>query len=366
MPLINLNPRGPVHVGEHVGIERQRVVGHIPSDTIFSALFAAWAALGMLDEVLALPWDSQPPLLLTSAFPRFLNPSDKGAGGTILRFYPRPMVRIRADRARLDALGKGLTRTEWVSETLFRRMCSGEDVTVACNARCFTSFAWFHPDDLDRLPQHLRMAVEAGATFWARDVVPRVTLDRVTNASNLYHVGLVAFGPEAGLWFSVRLLQPEFRAHLTAALSFLSDAGLGGLRSTGAGSFSWAWGDEEEPPTTGTGYAVTLSRYAPRDADEIAMALQSPHAAYRLVNVGGWCQDDSGHSWRRRQIRLVTEGSVIGATSGVAQGKMARVTPLPPPDWNDAVRPWPFGAGREVYRWGYAYLWGVGADALPE
>lgn len=366
MPLINLTPRGPFHVGEHVGIERQRVVAHIPSDTVFSALFAAWAALGMLDDVLSLSWDSQPPFLLTSAFPRIVHRTGKGAGGTDLRFYPRPMVRVRAARERLDALGKRLTRTEFVSETLFQRLCSGADVTDACDERYFTASAWFHPEDLERLPQRLRLVVEGGAPFWSREVVPRVTLDRVTNASNLYHVGQVVFGPEAGLWLSVRLLRPESRDPLTAALTFLSDAGLGGLRSTGAGGFSWTWGEEEEPPAAGAGYAVTLARYAPRDADEITVALKSPRVAYRLVNVGGWCQDDSGHSWRRRPIRLVTEGSVIGVVPGAAQGKLAQVTPLRPPDWNDAVRPWPFGAGREVYRWGYAYLWGVGPDALPE
>lgn len=363
MPLVNLIPRGPVHVGEHVGVERQRVLSHVPSDTLFSALFAAWAALGLTDKVLAYRWDSQPPFLLTSAFPRLVG-RDGSEGG--VRFYPRPRVTIRAERARLEALGKAAVRTEWVSEALFRRMCAGEDITDACDARYLTSAGWLDPRDLQRLPGRLRAAVEAGADFWTREIVPRVAVDRRTNASNLYHVGRLVFSAEAGLWFAVRLLDAGFRDYLAAGLDFLADSGLGGLRSTGAGGFAWSWAEADDAPQSASGYAVTLSRYAPRDAEEISRALQSPHAAYRLVNVGGWCYDDSGHSWRRRQIRLVAEGSVIGVAPGPAQGKMAIVTPLKPHGWDDAATPWPFGEGREVYRWGYAYLWGVGADALPE
>jgi CRISPR-associated protein Csm4 len=366
MPFVNLAPKGPFHIGEHVGIERQRVVAHIPSDTIFSAMFAAWAALGLLDEVLAYPWESQPPLLLTSAFPCLVDPAQKGADRIVLRFYPRPMVALRANRDALDALEKGPAHAEWVSETLFRAMCAGEDISDACHDRYLTSFAWFHPHDLDRLPRGLRAAVEAGATFWDRDTVPRVSLDRLTNMSNLYHVGRMVFGPEARLWFSVRLLEPAFRDHVVEALNFLADAGLGGLRSTGMGGFAWSWGESEDAPSPAAGYAVTLSRYAPRDADEVSVALQSRHSAYRVVKVGGWCHDDSGRAWRRRQIRLVSEGSVVGVVAGRLQGKMATVTPIRPPDWDDAIRPWPFGERRQVYRWGYAYLWGIGANALQD
>lgn len=366
MPIVTLAPRGALHVGEAVGIERQRVLTHVPSDTLLAALLTAWAQLGRTEEILPYLQKADPPLALTSAFPCIYTVNERGIRPT-LRFYPRPLVQVNANDDCKDQVGKKLTQATWVSETLFYRLCQGEDVSDACQEEFFApGNLWYDPSDARHLADR-RPPQGDLRSLWEVSVVPRVAVDRATNASTLYHAGRVLFAHRVGLWFGLRLKTGELESLLCQALDFLSDAGLGGLRSIGHGAFHWGWQEEELPYVGREDYAVTLSRYAPRDADEISHALRVKHSAYKLVTVGGWCVDDWGHSWRRQRVRMVVEGSVIGCRPRPT-GRMVAVTPRRPRGWQDEVSPWPFGEngeGRQVYRWGHAFLLPVARSALP-
>jgi hypothetical protein len=61
--------------------------------------------------------------------------------------------------------------------------------------------------------------------------------------------------------------------------------------------------------------------------------------------VGGWCEDDEGHPWRRRAVRLVAEGALLPAT---ARGALVDVRPKKIEEWRDPLRP--------VYRSGLAFM----------
>ncbi len=368
MVIITLAPKGSFHIGEPVGIERQAVLMHIPADTLFAALTTTWAQSGRdVHGLLARFTEADaPPLLLTSAFPCLYDNNRQAT----LRFFPRPLVKLNADKKKIEEAGKGLKKAAWVSERLFGQLCQGENIEAALDKRCFgPGGLWVTPKDLtprrrgaEETTQGLPLDVEEHlAPLWKQWDVPRVTLDRVSGASQLYHIGRVTLAAQVGYWFALRGEATLVNA-VTEALAVLADSGLGGLRSTGHGAFDWVTSEAALPGAGDSGYAVTLARYAPRDATEAAQTLQQPHTAYTLVNVGGWCVDDAQHAWRRRAVRMAAEGSVLGAK---AVGQLVNVTPKKPCNWQDQETPWPFDT-RQVYRYGYAFPVGVAAAALPE
>lgn len=363
MTIFTLVPKASFHVGEPAGSERARVLTYIPADTLFAAIVTAWARLGRVAELLPQITEPQiPPFTLTSAFPCLLN-ADKTLA---LRLYPRPLVKLNATQESIQAAGKPLRQANWVSERLFTRLCQGDDVTDACKSTYFApGGVWIDPEDVGKFPRDKHGKL---ARLWsaAKDsAVPHVALDRVSNVSQLYHVGRVTLAPRVGLWFAARGLE-TWHAAFSHALNFLSDAGLGGLRSTGHGAFAYHQTAADLPATSGARrYAVTLSRYAPRNAAEAQATLQAPRAAYKLKRVGGWCVDDHHHSWLRRQVTLVTEGSILGPTAPVP-GCLVDVAPHQPTDWQEAATPWPFGPQRAVYRWGYAFTYPIASRACPQ
>lgn len=340
MIAVDLHPRGAFHVGE-LGVGREETMAYIPSDTLYAALVSTWVACGEPEAF------DPPPLRLTSAFPRV---------GT-LRLYPRPLVRIRAGQEQRDRLGKALSKFDWCSARIFALLVGGADMTALAVKENLIAGIWFHPDDQ---PESLLLPADGQRDkFWAsKPPVPHVTIDRSSNAPNLFHTGRTTFGPGCGLWFGVEYVAPDAAQRLAQALARLADEGLGGLRSTGHGAFTF---DVSSSPTplpgasdpSGSGCAVTLSRYLPASPTEVAATLKARGAAYKLVHVGGWCQDNAGHPWRRKQVRFVCEGSVIGWPGG-APGRIANLVP-------DGVGK--FG-DRPVLRYGLAFPVPVAQEAL--
>jgi len=261
MPLYILRPKGAFHVGQDVGKEQQKVYPYVPSDTLFAAFMSAWAQLGQADAV-AGQFQSAPPFTLTSAFPCLL--AQDAPLRAIVRFLPLPLVKLPDDRVLPP---KDKKSVQWVSTSVFEKLCAAQSLENEVSDENFLQgkAAW--------LSKQERRAVPQADTLWAKAVVPHVTVDRVTNASNLFHTGRVTLARDVGLWFAVRG-DAAAQARIEQALSVLADAGLGGLRSTGHGAFVWQKDDTELPlPPAGGSHAVTLSRYAPKDAAEIARAL---------------------------------------------------------------------------------------------
>ncbi|MBN1641542.1 MAG: type III-A CRISPR-associated RAMP protein Csm4 [Anaerolineae bacterium] len=336
-----LLPKGPLHIGTW-GIGQEQTLSYVPSDTLFSALVVAWAALDpsavpdLLAPLLAQGEDGS--LYLSSAFP-YAGP---------VRFFPRPR---RAIVSPAEVSLRRLRRADWVSEGLFAlltagalplehvdevaNLVQGDAVWVTRKERASIAGALNVPDDADDPGSELRL--------WSRGTTPRVAVDRRSNASNLFHSGRQVFAEGCGLWLAARA--PD-HAPLAAGLTYLQDAGLGGLRSAGHGAFEWqTWADAAplaEP--AGDAYFVSLSRYAPAPS-EYDRVLRAPEAAFQLDTVAGWCVDDAHHAWRRKQVRMVAEGAYLG-WPGRVPGQLVDVTP-------DGVGA--YEAGRRVYRYGLAF-----------
>ena len=345
MLIFDLEPRAALHVGEFAGIEREAVQSYIPSDTLFAALVVAWRSVRPAGEVEARLQACQvdpPALWLSSAFPR------AGSGDEAVRLYPMPLgLRLNAREGLLD--GKQRKRIKWVSQGIFDHLLAFGKLDGECDPQhnfAQGGSAWLTRAEL----AHLRTALgqpQGELVLWRTDVVPRVTVDRQSSASNLFHAGRLVFAPGCGLWCAA---QGAGATWVREGLEVLKDSGIGGLRSIGHGAFdvtALAPGDVARPAQ---GYGVCLSRYAPRSADEVALALQAPHSAYGLVAVGGWCQDDAGKAWRRKGVRLIAEGACLGAA---ARGHLVDVRP-------EGVM------SRPVYRYGLAFTLPVSAAALMD
>lgn len=321
----------PLYVGTW-GINRQETLTYMPSDSLFGALVVAWQ---MTDRLPAdLPGAS---LRLTSAFP-FAGP---------VRFFPRPLKIVGLpEQARIKP--KELKKVEWVSEDIFHYLRQASTLEQHLRPRNFMQggAVWLTEAERGRAAAALDLVddpeLPLRLSFWDDKPVPRVTVDRRDSASNLFFTGRLNLLPRCGLWFAARTDNPDL---IKTGLDYLQDAGLGGLRSSGHGGFSWqVWPEAAAlpEPEPGDPYFISLARFAP--AGDFG-PLRADRAAYKLVTVRGWCQDDSGRPWRRKQVRLVAEGAYLG-WSGQPAGQVVDVTP---------AKVGNFQAGRRVYRYGLAF-----------
>ncbi|MGE0431708.1 MAG: hypothetical protein AB7K09_09005 [Planctomycetota bacterium] len=95
-----------------------------------------------------------------------------------------------------------------------------------------------------------------------------------------FAVSEVRFADNAGLWLGVRFDSPALRAPFEAVLHYLGDCGIGGGRSTGAGTFRVV-GTHEHTATADTTAAGTLwclSRFRPSEAEYADGKLLQPPA----------------------------------------------------------------------------------------
>jgi len=338
------------HLGAH-GFGTESVRATIPSDTLFSALFTAWLRLGgdpacwtdAFPRTQARATEqAEPPFLLTSAFPF--------TGGVLL--FPKPLGLTLPGITDEDR--KAWKRVRFVSERIFSRIMAGKDLSGIWPASA--------ADKERQLKQGGSILVlneEANAVpaaIWKEEKIPRVTLDRLSSASNLYSVGRVSFAQNAGLWFGINWCNPDRRCEevtfaeaFDRALNELRISGLGGDRSAGQGAFEWEMIDEVswDDPTQGEP-AVLLSRYHPR-VEELPDILRSARA-YSLESVGGWGASSAGQ-FRRRRITLLGEGSTIVPSRNNVMGDLIDVSPGF------------LELGHPVWRYGLAFAVPLGGEA---
>lgn len=319
-----------LHVGAH-GDSAESTYVTIPSDTIFAASVDAWTRTGGDPEAFSAPFlgeDVQPPFLISSAFP-FVGE---------VNFYPMPVNRaLLVGEDALAQVGKSVKRTRFISEGLLLKALSGENLAsylypadeiteptsgVAIQRGNF----WLTVEEVEKLPEAFQRSKGKLRTLRFLDVykitrIPRVTISRITSASNIYHVGRTTFALGCGLWFAVQWHDPDqelggdgiksMRADFLNTLGVLQEDGLGGERTSGYGGFSFR---EESPirfPDPVPDHPIMLlSRYHPRE-DELPEALTGTGSAYQLDSVGGWLRSADGAAQRRKRLTMVSEGSIV-------------------------------------------------------
>lgn len=362
-------PGGGFHFGE-LGLELEVSRAVFPSDSLFAALVVAIAEQEGADAAKAFAdhfTSSAPPFRLTSAFPR--------AGALLL--LPRPRLPIHTPSLKETEREKRLPRksakkVQFVSPQICALLCAGLDMAdylppggdssppTNGHGRFLQNGAiWLTADEQAQLPAAWRgLSPDAlpGQQVWRQGHIPRVTVDRRHNSSNVYLMGRVSFNAGCGLWFGVAGADAAMQARLAGLLAHLGDRGIGGERSSGYGVFTLEQTQELKLWQTPGSYHLLLSRYLPTAAE--LPALRAEHASYQLVTVGGWLQTPYMPHLRRKQIAMVAEGSVVGTATvpGTAvSGSMADVKP----EWQNFPHP--------VYRCGFALTAPVADTAvLPD
>jgi CRISPR-associated protein Csm4 len=199
---------------------------------------------------------------------------------------------------------------------------------------------WVKPEEKEQLMQVVEPDEDDTLPLWREQNTPKVTVDRVANAGAIFHVGRLHFAPGCGLWLMARG-EADWLNRTEAALRLLADSGLGGQRSRGNGQFTI---DAITPPSLAnvqaTDHACLLSRLAPR-VDEMGL-LRKEDASYQLVTVGGFTGTAGEQPVVRRQVRMLTEGSIIGHSERTP-GQLVNVTPGS------------ISVGHSIYRYGYGF-----------
>lgn len=334
------------HFGKQ-GFGQEETLVHWPSDSLYAALTARLAVLKGAEAVEK--WmqpflNGSPPFLLTSLFPY--------AGKIYL--FPRPFALQSTDEGQLPAKlrPKDLKKVQYVSEGLYRRLITGLSLADEAGQaeRLSGGKIWLLPEEKKLLPENL-----PEGQIWKEEKRPRVTVGRILGNSNLFHVGGVHFAQECGLWFGVqwRTTDSDIQNLFALLLNDLGDAGMGAERSSGYGRASFKVAGSLELPDPQGKMWTSLSRYLPRS--EETAALLHPQAAYQIQVVSGWLDSPQKPAQRRRTVRMLAEGAVLGALPSSPYGAVVDVRP--------SYRTNKDPLGHPVYRCGLALAVGYGGEA---
>ncbi len=318
----HLNFRSPLHLGRRgVGLEETEI--SIPTDTLFSAICQTWRTFygeESLTDFLA-QYQTGEPFLLTSAFPF--------AGD--IRFFPKPLIDLDVNA---DDDRKKLKKVCYLSERRFRQIVNGELIAsdgadlIKDKDLINHGQLWIHDDDKCPRP------------VWETNKRPRVTLDRQSSASEIWHLKAVKFGEGCGLWFDAKFETEEPQRQVETILRVLGDTGIGGERSAGYGLFDLHIKSAESESESKADRFVTLSPICPRNAEQLDTLIQGD-VAYTLEERSGWIGSSEGSGLRRQQVWLFAEGSVLNG-NGAQVGRLVDLKPeaCPHPVWRYAYA-WP-------------------------
>ena len=322
-----LKPRSPFHLGERgVGIEATEDIIH--SDTLFSALCCAIAetqsSKALLDFLDAFK-QSNPPFLLSSLFPYI--------GDTL--FFPKPMLLPKLD----GELMEKYRNIRFLSQKIWEAFIKGEDLTLKEDHLLNRGTLWVSESEKKGL---LKSLDNKTLLFWSKSITPRVTIDRISSTSLIYHAGRVTFTPDCGLHFLVQFRDNSLRSLMEDALQYLADAGLGGERSCGYGQFKPLQPQPFSLPQGESSTFLTLSLYSPTQ-QELSAGLLKSSASYEIIERRGWIYSAAYAGKYRKSLRMLAEGSVLSGSAQQIYGQLVNVTP--------EIKPQP----HPIYRYGFGF-----------
>ena len=298
----------------------------IPADTLFSAICQTWAQFydsQDLSRFLDRFQQESPPLLLTSAFP-FVGQQ---------RLFPKP-EKLNWNQIQLEERHlKRLKQVRFLSPARFQQVIDNHPIE-------------FKPEEdlINRGQVWVDGQTESwtkGQVIWQTQTRPRVTIDRLSSASAIWHASIVEFDNQAGLWFACQFADSEVEKQVETVLNVLGDTGLGGERAYGHGLFELEKRDFVLTSDQSSQQFMTLSPVRPRDHQQLS-ALTSGEVGYQLSQRSGWI---SGSRNRRRNwIWMLSEGAVLNRCGKETMGSLVD---LQPADYPHPV-------------WRYGYAWPVG------
>ena len=348
---------GPAQEGSF-GLEK--TVIYIPADTLFSAICQTWSTFydtqsltvflnGYAEDNAVLPF------ALTSAFPYADN----------VYFLPKPLP-LRESKDTPEKVNaeakKKIKKLQFVSGSLFQYIISGhlpyfsgeESITINATEICSMNSekVWGTTEERDQLKELLtdndrEKSDDNTPVIWKTATRPRVSIDRQTDESSIWHVETVQFNTGCGLWFAAQFDSDETKHKIETLLRVLGGTGIGGERNAGYGMFDFTEATLEMPTPEAGSQFVTLSPICPKSPEQLAQLLKGD-IAYTLNPLKGWVST-TGTASLRKQVNMFAEGSVLHAS----ETQIGRLVDLRPDNWE-----------HPVYRYGYA--WQVGTKGASE
>ena len=319
-----------LHLGRATGAAQTGSLGlektetYIPADTLFSALCQTWATFydtaSLTDFLNQYTAENESlPFTLTSAFP-FAHD---------IYFFPKPLI--------FKSTSKKSKRVQFVSRSLFENIITGNQSTFdeKDEKNVITGEkVWVNSEE----KKQLKKAMDEKLNVWETTTRPRVSIDRQTEESSIWHVETVQFNTDCGLWFAVNYNSDETKQKIETLLRVLGDNGIGGERNAGYGLFDFDEVALEIPTSEDSTQFVTLSPICPKSSEQLEHLLKGD-IAYNLNPLTGWVTS-AGAASQRKQINMFAEGSVLN-TCGKPVGRLVDLTPK--------------GYPHPVYRYGYAW-----------
>jgi CRISPR-associated protein Csm4 len=335
-----LHPKSAFHFGRE-GLEQHTSGEVFPSDSLFSAIVATLAVIQpeAIDDFLQRfpPHGEATPLRLSSVFPR--------VGDLPLLPKPRRVLNI-PEKVEDHGQGKRLKKLRYVSPAMLRKILDSQPLDMQEGVFLQEGAIWITRDELSSLPATFDTKHDA---VWQIQLAPRVTVDRMTQESNVYQTGRTLFAENCGLWFMAEVADDSIYNLMQIVLEHLSDTGIGGERAVGYGGFTWTEMPVPDlPAPTTTSHVMLLSRYNPTHQEVDAGLLNSSDCAYDIVDVGGWTNSLGSAAHKRQRVRMLEVGSIV--KGGHITGQLVDVTP-------EMMRK------HRVYRSGIALAIGAGGTA---
>jgi len=243
-------------------------------------------------------------------------------------YFPRPLLDGQLSEDLKRELGKGLKKIMWLSQEMFLK--------------------WMSKKELNEVDiESMKEKQEDYERAYTVEIRPRVSLDRTTQNSNLYHCGYLHFKKNAGLYGFVAFKDLNTIELFKNLLTNLGEIGLGGERTYGSGMFKVAEFRKIDGIFTDifkikTSYYVALSLYHPsaKEKDSIKDCL----VAYDILRKKGWIT--SGRNTlplKRKSVGFFVEGSVFNFRP---EGSLVDITPDTDP--HNMLK-------HKIFRYGYAF-----------
>ena len=319
--LIRLRPTGPWRIGPDSG-DRDRVDRVYHSDALYSAVCAAMARLGALDEWLdATARAAEPAVRFSSCFP-FHN--------DMLYVVPPQHVWPPPASSKVRWKGARFVPLKAVEGLLAGKPPSEDSWVIDGESECL-----------------MPASAPPGACLFRASVRSSAAMDRAGEGSVSHSMACVEFTSGSGLWFVAAFADDAASAlwlgRLQTAIRLLADSGFGGERSRG-------WGRAEMPEFTVGELPQLLLHDSESEGETGHWMLSLFHAAasdgiewqrgnYTLATRGGRIESAAGWGGRKKNTRMVAEGSVLVAAAE-PRGSAADVAPE--------------GFAHPVYRAGFA------------
>lgn len=318
---IRLNFHHSVHLGSHRE-EYDRSDSILHSDTLYSAIIAAWKALDVEHPVLEYTAKTPPDLgfAISSLFPFFRKNTDEKP----VYFFPMPKSGLNV------ADPRPYRDVRWLSTAPFKHYLKTGEITEASGSI---------------KGPYLTTSADVDPAFMQSDIHPRAYVPRLDEVdkdgkpvteTDIYYIERLFFKEYCGLFGLATFDNDDIRAKVMLALDYLQDAGIGTDRNVGHGQFHYETeGFTQFDDLPESDHSLNLSMFLPESKTQLGDMLASDHCRHELIKRGGWLTTWPNLTYRKNSVYMFREGGVFkmnlplaGRTVDLRPGALQDRTPV--------------------------------------